>query len=419
MSNGRFVQDGRRADFQRSLAHWKVAADRLSDHELVASPQAWRTLEHYLGVSLRSALTTSVTRLRDGIARFEQELAAQDAPDVAHLQRRLVEVRELYFRAETTVDFYADCLATRSVPRLAALLRACDHIATRSMAEGLTPLGREVPAALTYLDKGLGASVLKAGLRLWDGSAQNPVATIKVTRHNLLRCCSLIHEAGHQVAHMLGWVPELTAALRTRSGDPTVGTLFGAWASEIAADAYAHVHCGYGAALALHDVLDASDAQVFMVIPSDPHPASYLRILMVLEMTRHTFGDGPWIRAAEAWRAKHPIERCPADVRPLMEASAALMPRIVDVVLSAPYRAFGNQPLTQLIDVRRVAPAELERLSRDAGTSAFTSGYWTWNEAIRLLALTSYRAGEGEAKLRDALQQQESWMLRLGMQRAA
>ena len=76
--------DSTRADFRRSLAHWKVAADRLSDHELVASVTAWRSLEHYLGVSLRSALTTSVSRLRDGIARFERELASSDAPGVAH-----------------------------------------------------------------------------------------------------------------------------------------------------------------------------------------------------------------------------------------------------------------------------------------------------------------------------------------------
>lgn len=411
--------DSTRADFRRSLAHWKVAADRLSDHELVASVTAWRSLEHYLGVSLRSALTTSVSRLRDGIARFERELASSDAPGVAHMQRRLVEVRELYFRAETTVDFYADCLATRSVPRLAALLRACDHIATRSMAEALAVSGRETPAALTYLDKGLGASILKAGLRLWDGSAQNPVATIKVTRHNLLRPCAILHEAGHQVAYQLGWVPELAEALRTRSGDATVGTLFSAWASEIAADSYAHVHCGYGAALALHDVLDASDATVFTIVPQDPHPASWLRIQLVLEMCRYTFGDGPWDRTARAWLAKHPIERCPPDVRPLMEESVRRLPRIVEVVLAANYRAFGNRPLTALVDVRRVSPAALEQLGRDAGSSAFSSTYWTFNEAIRLLALTSYRAGESERKLQEALQQQEAWMLRLGMQRAA
>jgi hypothetical protein len=419
VSIDRFDAPARRDAFLRSLAHWRSAAERLADQDLVASPQAWQALEHYLGVSLRTALVASVQRLRRAVDQFERELRLGGIDDTAELQRRLVDIRQLYFRAETTVDFYSDCLATRSIPRLAALLRACDHIATRSMAEGLTPMGREVPAALTYLDKGLGASVLKAGLRLWDGTVENPVATIKVTRHNLLRCCSIIHEAGHQVAHMLGWVPELAEAFRTRLADSTVGVTYGAWASEIAADGYAHVHTGYGAAVALHDVLDASDGSVFQIIPGDPHPVSYVRVLMVMEMCRQTFGDGSWDLIAAAWRAKHPIERCPADARSLIEACVEALPDVARLVLLTPYRAFGTRPLTQLIDVQRVAPAALERLARDAGSAAYTSTYWTWDESIRLLALTAYRAGEGDGRLRDALQQQEAWMMRLGMHRAA
>ena len=419
MSNGRSCCHVARHGFQRSVAHWRVAAERLADRDLIASPQAWQALEHYLGVSLREALAVSVGRLRSAVARFELDLQSLAARDAAELQRRLVEIRHLYFRAETTVDFYSDCLATRSVPRISALLRACDHIATRSMAEALAPMGREVPAALTYLDKGLGASVLKAGLRLWDGTAENPVATIKVTRHNLLRPCSIIHEAGHQVAHMLGWVPELAQAFRTGIAASSIGGMYAEWASEIAADGFAHAHAGFGAALALHDVLDAGDSTVFQVIPGDPHPVSYVRVLMVLEMCRLTFGDGPWDSVAELWRAKHPLDRCPRDSRHTMEECVRVLPTVARLVLTTAHRAFGGRPLTGLIDTRRVSPLALEQLSRTAGTSAFTSTYWTWNEAIRLLALTSYRAGEGGRQLQEALKQQEAWMMRLGMQRAA
>lgn len=408
-----------RPDFARSLEHWKAAATRLADPDLVAPPQAWRSLEHYLGVSLRGALASSVGRLNRAILELEHELGSDVPRDVPYWQRKLVDVRRLYFRAETTVDFYSDCLASRSVPRLGALLRACDHIATRAMAEGLTPLGREVPAALTYWDKGVGASVLKAGLRLWDGTVENPVATIKVTRHNLVRCSAIIHEAGHQVAHMLGWVPELAEALRTRIGDPTIGALWASWASEVAADAYAHVHTGYGAAAALHDVLDGADSAVFSIIPGDPHPCSYARVLMTLEMCRHTFGDGPWNAMTASWATKHRLAAAPSDVRQLLEESIRVLPTIAQLVLSTPYRAFGNRPLTELIDVRRVSPSSLEQLANDAGTSAFTSTFWTWNEAIRLLSLTSYRAGLDAVSLRESIAEQEQWMMRLGAQRAA
>jgi hypothetical protein len=301
---------------------------------------------------------------------------------------------------------------------MGALLRACDHIATRSMAEALSPMGREVPAALTYLDKGLGASILKAGLRLWDGSADNLVATIKVTRHNMLRPSALIHEAGHQVSFMLGWTEELARALATGLAPATIASVWSAWASEIAADAFAHVHTGYAAAVALHDVVDGTDATVFQYLPGDPHPIAYLRVQMAIEMCRRTFGAGPWDALADVWAIKHRLQSSPHDIRQLLEDSVRTMPRIVEIILVQTYRAFGGQPITRLIDPQRVSPAALEKLDRDAG-AADTSPYWAWNEAVRLLALNGYRAASGPEGLRDGVARQEQWMLRLGALRSA
>ena len=55
------------------------------------------------------------------------------------------------------------------------------------MAQVLDAIGKTTPPAVTYLDEGRGASILKAHQRLWDGGEICPVAAIKVTRHNLLR----------------------------------------------------------------------------------------------------------------------------------------------------------------------------------------------------------------------------------------
>lgn len=406
-------------ELERECAHWTMAAARLADVEAVAPTSAWRALEHYLGVSLRGSLAAVVARVQKLAAELQTAIAAAGStPDVAALQARHVTLRHAYLRAETTVDYYADALATRSSPRLGALLRACDHIATRSMAEALTPMGREVPAALTYIDKGLGASILKAGLRLWDGTEESCVASIKITRHNLLRPNAIIHEAGHQVAHTLGWVPELQARLASGLGSPELGRLWAAWASEIAADAFAHVHTGFAAAAALHDVLDGADATVFQLLPGDPHPVAYVRVHMVLGMCRHNFGAGPWDQLRAAWDLKHPLANCAPDLRAAYAASVRTMPRIVATVLDDSYRAFGGRPITALIDPRRVSPSALERLAQDAGSAAFTSSYWGWNEAIRLMALNGYRAGLGSAELRAATLAQEQWMLRLGAMQA-
>jgi hypothetical protein len=405
----------------RQVQHWKEAARRLNDFDTIAAPQAWQSLEHYLGVSLRQALRLALDRLCADAGRLDRRLRTASDGELPALRSEFVALRSAFLRTETSVDFYADALSTRAIPQLAALLRACDHLATRSMAEALTPLGREVPAALSYLDRGLGASILKAGLRLWDGTADNPVAAIKVVRHNVLRPTALIHEAGHQVSHMLGWNEELATALRGNltGASPTTSAIWASWASEIAADAFAFAHTGYAELVALHDVLDGSDAQVFQFLPGDPHPQGWIRMLAGVEWCRRAYGAGPWDDLASAWMAVHPLSRAPADVQALLEESVSLLPKIAELTLYAPYRAFGGVSLSRLIDPQRVSPLALDKLQREAGAAAFSSPYWIWNEALRLLAATGYRTGVGAGEVQQALEQQERWMMRLGTMRLA
>jgi hypothetical protein len=407
-------------EYGRALAHWRLAGQRLGDLESVAPREAWGRLEHYLGVSLQGTIRDAVARFDRRAASLER-LASSAAFDRGAVERSLQELRRAYVRVETMVDFFGDALITRSAPRLGALLRACDHIATRGMAEILAPLGRQVPAALSYLDRGLGASILKAGLRLWDGASDNPVAAIKVTRHHLLRCTSVLHEAGHQVAHMLGWNAELAAAFRRELAPrtPALAELYAAWASEISADVFAFVHTGYASVAALHDVIDGPDAAVFALLPGDPHPVSDVRFLLGVALCREAYGEGPWDRLAAAWRVRHPSANAPAALRPVLSASEAVAPHVAKLLLRDRYRGFGGVPITSLVDPARVAPGELERLERDAGAAAFGSPYWVWNEAIRLLALTGYRAAAGAEALLEAAKQQERWMLRLGALRQA
>ena len=412
--------DDLRRETGRQLEHWRLAALRLGNLDAVAPASAWHGLEHYLGVALRQTLreiVASLIRTADDIAR---RLARASSPEaVAEVREALLGFRRAYTRAETSVDFFEDALSTRAAPETGTLLRACDHIATRSMAEALTPLGRQVPAALTYLDAGLGASVLKAGLRLWDGTAENPVAAIKVTRHNLLRATSIIHEAGHQVAHMLGWNDQLRAALLAASPDRRVGESYASWATEIAADAFAFAHTGYASVAALHDVIDGPDDAVFQYLPTDPHPVSYLRLLLTIEWCRLSFGEGPWETMDATWTADHALEQAPGSLREFLAACVAALPVMAAVVLRGQYAAFRGGALTSVVDPQRVSPAALAQLERSLGAAAHTSPYWIWNESIRLLALSGYQAAKGAEGLRAAAVKQEQWMLRLGSLRQA
>jgi len=408
-------------EYGRQLEHWRLAAVRLGDLDAVAPAHAWQGLEHYLGVALRKTLTDMVRRVIRSAETLARELGAtRTSEDLTRIRRGLLDLRRAYTQAETGVEFYTDALATRAAPQMSALLRACDYIATRSMAEALTPLGRHVPAALTYLDGGMGASILKAGLRLWDGSAESPICTIKVVRHNLFRPTAVLHEAGHQVAYSLGWTDELAASLNgIAPGARQLGEFWASWASEIAADALAFAHSGYASVAALHDVIDGSDAAVFQLLPGDPHPIAFLRLLLGVESSRLAYGAGPWDGLGATWHANHPLRRAPASVRGFLQDSVALLPRIAAVVFTRPYRAFGGVPLTAVVNPQRVSPAALDRLERAAGAAAFTSPYWLWNESIRLLALTGYRAAAGAPALREAAAQQERWMLKLGALRMA
>jgi hypothetical protein len=343
------------------------------------------------------------------------------AGDVPRLRRELVAIRKLYHRTETTVDFFADALATRATEPMGSWLRACDHLATRAMAEVLKPLGHEVPAALTFADKGAGAAIWKMGLRLWDGSSKNPVAAIKMTRHNMLRPTAALHEVGHQLAHVLGWTGQLRSslagALRGRSSG--LADAWANWSSEIAGDAFAFAFTGYGAVSALHDVVDCDGPGAFMMIPGDPHPIAHLRVLLGVAMCRRAFGSGRWDRLADAWNAAHPLSLAGGETRRLVEASVPQLPAIVDVTLYRPYSAFGNRSLVELVDPQRVSPKALDALERDMGIGGFHSRHWAWDEAIRILALTSYRSTKDATSLRAGVLQQDAVMRRLGIHRAA
>src|SRR5687768_994298 len=123
-----------RTELSRQLSHWTVAAARLEILEDMASPAAWNSLERYLGLSVRQHLTGVVERLKRRAHLLRAALdAASSAAELESVRRQLLDFRRQYLRAETTVDFYADAVNTRTNPTIAGLLKACDSLGYRSM----------------------------------------------------------------------------------------------------------------------------------------------------------------------------------------------------------------------------------------------------------------------------------------------
>ncbi len=406
-----------RAQLARQVTHWTMAVSRLEDLEALAAPGAWAGLERYLGVALRQNLTEAVHRLQKEAATLRAQFdVAQTVNDLERVRSHVVAFRGRYARTETLVDFYGDAINTRTNPNVAALLRACDVMAERSLAQVLDPLGKTFPPVLTYVDKGLGASILKAGLRLWDGGTLSSVAAVKIVFHNLFRPTALIHEAGHQAAHITGWNEELAEALERGLASRDVAEVWGSWASEIAADTFAFAHTGYAAVVGLCDVLSGDEATVFQDRPGDPHPIPYVRVLLGTEMCTRFFGAGPWDDLASAWTRSYPLENAARyGTENLLRRSVPLLPRIVELCLRTPMRAFGGRPLISLVDPGRVKPEALAQLELRAGQALHTSQHWIWSECLRLLALSGLRAATLPERAPEVLKRQEDWMLRLGM----
>lgn len=301
------------AQLAAELRHWRRAAHELTDLDMVAAPQAWAGLESYLGTSVRAGLIRSaraVATRADQLAAQLPGTTAQD--DLARLRDRVLSLRQSYVRAETVLDFFGDAVATRTNPRLAELLRGLDLLAVDAMDRILGPLGIPVPPVLVYLDKGLGASILRAGIRLWDASL-SPAAAIKITRHNLLRPTAVLHEVGHQVAHLTNWTDELATALNEvlAPTSPVAAEAWHGWASEVAADVVAFVLTGYAPVPALADVVDGTTTAVYRMPPGDPHPMGLLRVAFNAALCRYWYQAGPWDDLVRTWLHRHPLSAAP------------------------------------------------------------------------------------------------------------
>lgn len=405
------------SSLNRQANHWSQAASRLSALDHLASGNAWHGIEQNLGKLLRQTLQKSIQHVTSYAQQLNKQLeTAQDKPEALRsIKRGLIQLRDQYLKAEETIHFYTVAINSRTTPNISALLRACDILCIKSMQELLQPMGKVVPHVLTYIDKGVGASILKAGLRLWDGNV-SPIAAIKVTQHNLFRPTAIIHETGHQVAHILNWNEELAVALNTNlSNHPKiVGAAFASWASEIAADAFAFVHTGYASVAALHDVVSGSPQAVFGYHARDPHPICYLRVLLNIEKCRQFYGSGPWDNLEAAFKNDYDINLVNFPPVELIKLCVRALPDAVSIILKSSYHAFNNKSLSQMINPERVSPQALEKLEYIAGPALYTSHAWLWKECIKLLALNGYNIAIGQGDLERLYRQQEEWMIRLG-----
>ncbi len=398
----------------RQANHWLLASQRLASLDHLASKQAWQGLQFSTGSLLKESLQQRIAEVVAFGLLLKQQINEGKQP-ADTVKKGVLNLRERYLKVEETIHFFTIAINSRTTERVSALLRACDTLSTKSMEAILLPLGQAVPPLITYVDKGVGAAILKAGLRLWDGRL-SPVAAIKITQHNLFRPTAIIHETGHQIAHILHWNEELAQVIRQKINPKAalVGEVFASWASEMAADAFAFVHTGYASVAALHDVVSGSPGMVFAYRMGDPHPIAYLRVLLNIQFCRQAYGSGPWDELEASFTAEYPLEQTPFPSAKLIRLCLPYLSTVAGLLVNHPFHAFHTQALSRLVSPQEVSPRALEKLAYLGGPALFQSHAWIWKEAMRLLALNGYQIATQTERLTPLYRQQEDWMARLG-----
>jgi hypothetical protein len=385
------------ADLERQVAHWLASARTFRDAEEFASLEAWRSVERDVGAPLRmqmNAIVEEMIKLGEATAALVQK-ARKGVGELGNAKAAVQRFRRRYVQVDTTLDFLGDAVNSRTSMVLRSALTTLDRLAVASMAPVLQRAGKPIPKVLVYQDKGTGASILRAGVRLWAPGAVMPVAAIKIVRHNLYRPTSLFHETGHQVAHLTGWTESVATSIsKSLSGDPELRAMWTPWASEIAADVFAFLHTGYASVAALYDVV--GDSTTIMRWPiGDPHPVGWLRTALGCAFSAQCFGaEGPWVALQRAMEAHFPASQAEATLRPLLERSLESMPSIAAACLSAGVPALNGKPMTDVLDPARVSPAALAELERRAGPALWISPNWRETEGIRIVALAGLREAE-------------------------
>ena len=400
-------------DLERQVAHWLASARTFRNAEEFASIAAWKSVERDIGLPLRQQLNVIVEELiAMGEATAAKAAAARkDKSVTAEAATAVQRFRRCYVQVDTTLDFLGDAINSRTSTVLCAALTTLDRLAYASMVPALERAGKPVPRVLVYQDKGTGASILRAGVRLWAPGAVMPVAAIKIVRHNLYRPTSLFHETGHQVAFLTGWTKSARAAIgKALEDNSQLAKMWTPWASEIVADVFAFLHTGYASVAALYDVV--GDANTILRWPvGDPHPVGWLRTALGCEFSRLCFGaTGPWNALQRAMMAHFPASRADETLQPLLDRSLAAMPKIARACLTAPVPAFGGKPMTAVHDPARVSPEALAEMERTAGHALWTSPYWRQTEGIRIVALAGLREAERPETASHWIERARTWL---------
>ncbi|HZK04761.1 MAG TPA: hypothetical protein VFC82_02820 [Actinomycetaceae bacterium] len=364
-------------DLQVRMEGLRLRVDELGSLRSLVQLPAERDISRRQWSVIESQLAVIEARLLARLKRVGRTyLPTAHEPQAAVALNALLGELELELaRAYTFFDTYMDILTQRHPPLLGRLLAGCDVLAWDA-------INREHPALaiveppLVFCDRGFGAATIRESVKLPDGSP-NPMPIIQIPYSRLkekYNLTSVIHEVGHEMMVRLGLVRTLPEALRValaRSGaSRTLQDYFALWSSEIGPDFWGFCASGVAAAGGIKEILALPPSNVFRVTWTDPHPPPYLRVLLVFEWCRRTWGADPVDTWQEEWREYYPLSGAPPEVRGLLRESVSCIPAVTDALFQTRFRVLNGRKIPDLFSLDLLAPARLRPIAAQAESGA-------------------------------------------------
>jgi hypothetical protein len=322
-------------------------------------PTAQIAIERFLAEG-RSELKK---RVRDYLSWLHGE-GRQASP--ANMQQRFVFLRLRFNAVLSQLDLFSQVITQRSESEQGVWLSGLDSVAADALA---LPEYYDAPPVICYLDRGVGAAIRRARTRL-PGGGENPVAVIRVPRERMIGsgiASSLIHEVGHQAAALLGLVPSLQLALRTKqfdTSDPVIWRLWERWISEIVSDFWSIARIGVGSTLGLIGVVSLPRPFVFRINVDDPHPTPWIRVKLSCAIGDGLYPHPHWQRVAHLWESYYPAADLDDDRRDLLGRLEASLPEFVSVLINHRPPALRGRSLMEAMKIEQRTPARLTGLFR-------------------------------------------------------
>lgn len=318
------------------------------------SGQQWEVLESQL-TSVSARIVNNVRICAD---RYVANRA--DIENKRFVANRLGELEVELTNAYGFYDTYMDILTQRLSDDIGPKLRGCDVIAEYALRQG--GIGEVTVSPLVYCERGFGASTLREGVDVTQGTA-NPIPFIAIPysriaeKYNLI---SIFHEVGHQAVMKLDmltvWQQVFFEAARNEGASTAICNLYARWSREAVPDFWAFCLAGMAQTCSIRDVLMLPYSMMFSVSMMQPHPPSFLRFLFSVACCRQCWGRGEWDEWEREWTELYPLNRLSTNTRELMTAARKVIPAIARALLLTRFRRLQHRTLTSVFDMAAVSP---------------------------------------------------------------